>query len=154
MSKSLVVMRRTCDGDLAVRRIPVRKMMSQYMLLLYAPEVDEAGLAERWAEMPLWMEITENLRKAGLLIGYGPLNAVDTATTVRVRNGDVGITDGPFAVTKEVLVGYYLLNCSDLDEALRHAATLPTARYGSVEVRPMMEMSDIPSTEKAVSERT
>ena len=70
---------------------------------------------------------------------------METATTVRVRGGETELTDGPFAVTKEVLAGYYLLDCDDLDEALRHAARMPTARYGSVEVRPVMAMSEIPA---------
>lgn len=117
--------------------------MSQYMLLLYAPEADEAGEAGRRAEMPLWLELTDSLREAGLLVLNAPLRPVETATTVRVRGGEPEITDGPFAVTKEILAGFYLLDCADLDEALRHAARLPTARYGSVEVRPVMPMSEM-----------
>jgi hypothetical protein len=123
--------------------------MSQYMLLLYAPEVDEAGEAERWAELPLWFEVTESLREAGLLVANAPLHPVDTATTVRVRDSETEITDGPFAVTKEILAGYYLLECADLDEALRHAARLPTARYGSVEVRPIVDMNALPTPGQA-----
>jgi hypothetical protein len=123
------------------------------MLLLYAPEVDEAEQAERWAEMPEWLEITEGLREAGLLVANGPLHSVQTATTVRVRDGETALTDGPFAVTKEVLAGYYLLDCADLDEALRHAARLPTARYGSIEVRPMMDPSEIPMPGEAAAPR-
>jgi hypothetical protein len=127
--------------------------MSQYMLLLYAPEVDEAEQAERWAEMPEWLEITEGLREAGLLVANGPLHSVQAATTVRVRDGETALTDGPFAVTKEVLAGYYLLDCADLDEALRHAARLPTARYGSIEVRPMIDPSEIPMPGEAAAPR-
>ncbi len=117
--------------------------MPEYMLLLYAPETDEAGERERWAELPLWLEITESLRAAGVLIGNAPLHTVATATTVRVRQGEVELVDGPFATTKEVLAGYYLLRCADLDEALGHAARLPTARFGSVEVRPVMDAASI-----------
>ena len=65
---------------------------------------------------------------------------MDAATTVRVRNDETEIVDGPFAVTKEYLVGYFLLDCADLDEALKQAARVPLARYGSVEVRPVMDM--------------
>ena len=119
--------------------------MSRYMLLLYSPETDSAGERERWAEMPLWQELTEGLREAGLLVDNSPLHSVETATTVRIRGGETEITDGPFAVTKEVLAGYYILDCDGLDEALRHAARLPTARYGSVEVRPVMATSEIPA---------
>jgi hypothetical protein len=113
------------------------------MLLLYAPETDPGG--ERWAELPLWQELTEGLREAGLLVDNSPLHSVETATTVRVRGGETEITDGPFAVTKEVLAGYYILDCDGLDEALRHAARLPTARNGSVEVRPVMALSEMPA---------
>jgi hypothetical protein len=66
------------------------------------------------------------------------LRSVESATSVRVREGETEITDGPFAVTKEVLAGYYVLDCDDLDEALGHAARFPGARYGTVEVRPVM----------------
>jgi hypothetical protein len=120
--------------------------MPEYMLLLYAPEVDEAEpQQDRWAEMPLWLAVTESLRRAGLLVANGPLHPVASATTVRVRGDETELTDGPFAVTKEVLAGYYVLNCADLDEALHHAARMPTARHGSVEVRPIMDTSEIPA---------
>ena len=114
--------------------------MSQYMLLLYAPEVGPEERAKREAEMPLWLELNESLQQAGLLVASDRLHPVDAATTVRVRGGETEITDGPFAVTKKILVGYYLLDCSDLDEALKLAARLPLARYGSVEVRPIMKI--------------
>lgn len=112
--------------------------MPQYMMLLYA-EDEQAAQEQRWAEMPLWLELTEGLRRAGLLVSNGALHPPDMATTVRVRSGEAEITDGPFAVTKEYLVGYYVLECADLDEALRHAARFPTARHGSVEVRPIVD---------------
>ncbi|WP_329241118.1 YciI family protein [Actinoallomurus sp. NBC_01490] len=117
--------------------------MPEYMLLLYAPETEKPE--DRWADMSLWSEVTESLRKAGLLIANNPLHPVTSATTVRVRGGETELTDGPFAITKEVLAGYYVLNCADLDEALHHAARLPTARHGSVEVRPIMNTSEIPA---------
>jgi hypothetical protein len=123
--------------------------MSQYMLLLYTPAGDESEDRDRWAEMPLWQELTDSLRDAGLLVANAPLHPVTTATTVRVRGDRTGVTDGPFAVTKEVLAGYYVLECADLDEALRHATRFPTARYGSVEVRPVMAMTDIPAAGRA-----
>jgi hypothetical protein len=125
--------------------------MSQYMLLLYAPEVDEADQAERERELPLWQELTESLQEAGLLVATGRLHTVPSATTVRVRGGDAEITDGPFAVTKEILVGYFLLECRDLDEALRQAVRVPLARYGSVEVRPIMEMSELEARYEAAA---
>jgi hypothetical protein len=125
--------------------------MFQYMLLLYAPEVDEAEQAEHEAELPLWRELNESLREAGLLVTSGRLHPVPSATTVRVRGGDAEITDGPFAVTKEILGGYYVLECRDLDEALKHAARVPLARYGSVEVRPIMEMRELAALHEAAA---
>jgi hypothetical protein len=113
--------------------------MPRYMLLLYADEVDPAEMAERMAEMPVWNELTDSLREAGLLVGNGRLAPAGSATTVRVREGEAELTDGPFAVTKEILAGYYMLECADLDEAVRHAERIPLARYGSVEVRPIVD---------------
>jgi hypothetical protein len=114
--------------------------MPQYMLLLYSDDPGAEVQAERDAEMPLWIEFTESLREAGLLLSADRLHPVESATTVRVRNGQTEIVDGPFAATKEYLGGYFLLECADLDEALRHAARAPLAHYGSVEVRPVVEM--------------
>jgi hypothetical protein len=127
---------------LADARIVMGAAMPRYMLLLYADEVDEPTQAQRDAELPLWQELTESLREAGLLVSNSPLLGVDAATTVRVRDGAAEVVDGPFATTKEVLVGYYLLDCADLDEALALAARMPLARYGSVEVRPVADLGD------------
>ncbi|MGH8619405.1 MAG: YciI family protein [Burkholderiales bacterium] len=80
------------------------------------------------------------LRESGKLIAAEPLHPVQTATTVRVRNGKVSITDGPFAETKEQLAGFYLVDAKDLDEALAIAAKIPPARAGSIEVRPVREL--------------
>ncbi len=123
--------------------------MPEYMLLLYAPEVDEAERAERWAEMPLWDEVNASLQEAGVLVKHGPLRRVATATTVRVRGEETELTDGPFAVTKEVLVGYYVLDCADLDQVVGHASRLPLARYGSVEVRPIVADDEIPRPDRS-----
>jgi hypothetical protein len=121
--------------------------MSRYMLLLYAADGDEAERDRRWAEMPEWDEVTESMRAAAALVSNAALRSVDSATTVRVRHGEMELTDGPFAVTKEILAGYYLVECADLDEALRLAARLPMARYGSVEVRPVMTPDDVPPSD-------
>ena len=118
--------------------------MSRYLVLLYSPEDEESVERQRWAQLPLWLELTESLREAGLLVANGALHRTEAATTVRVRNGETEMTDGPFAVTKEVLAGFYVLDCDGLDEALRHAARFPTAQYGSVEVRPIIGPGDIP----------
>ena len=84
---------------------------------------------------------TEALRKSGHYIAAEALQPVHTATTVRVRNGKVSMTDGPFAETKEQLAGFYLIDARDLDEALFLASKIPPARAGSVEVRPVRELS-------------
>jgi hypothetical protein len=113
--------------------------MSEYMLLLYAEPTDDPAEQERRdSEMPVWMELYANLREQGVLVSTGRLHPVDVATTIRQRGSEPEIVDGPFAVTKEVLAGYYVLECADLDDALRHAKRIPLIRYGSVEVRPVM----------------
>jgi hypothetical protein len=112
--------------------------MSQYMLLVYEQEVDPAVQAERETELPLFLEFHRSLREAGLLVGVQRLHSPESATSVRVRDGEAEITDGPFAVTKEILAGYYIVECADLDEALKVAARVPAARWATIEVRPMM----------------
>jgi hypothetical protein len=112
--------------------------MSQYMLLVYEEELDPAEQAEREKVTPMLLELHAGLREAGLLGAVQRLHSTASATSVRVRGGEAEITDGPFAVTKEVLAGYYVLECADLDEALKQAARLPMARWGTVEVRPVM----------------
>jgi hypothetical protein len=112
--------------------------MSQYLLLVYEPEVDPPEQAERERQLPVLLELHDSLREAGLLVSVRRLHSTESATSVRVRDGQPEITDGPFAVTKEVLAGYYVLDCADLDEALRYAARLPMTRWGTVEVRPVM----------------
>ena len=116
--------------------------MSQYMLLVYQEEVDPAVQAEREQELPMFVELHRSLREAGLLVGVQRLHSTESATSVRVRDGETEITDGPFAVTKEVLAGYYILECADLDEALKQAARLPMARWGTIEVRPVMSADE------------
>lgn len=87
------------------------------------------------------MAYGESLRKSGRHIAAEALERVETATTLRVRNGKVAITDGPFAETKEQLAGFYLIDAEDLDDALQLAAKIPPARVGSIEVRPVRELS-------------
>jgi hypothetical protein len=112
--------------------------MSQYMLMVYEEEVDAATQAEREHVTPMLVELHASLREAGLLVDVHRLYSSESATSVRVRGGETEITDGPFAVTKEVLAGYYVLECADLDEALRQAARLPMAPWATIEVRPIM----------------
>ena len=114
----------------------------QYMFLIYSAEGSDPapGTPEFDQMMQGYHAFTEEVREAGIMREGAPLEPVDTATTVRVRNGAPNVVDGPFAETKEVLGGYYILECKDLDEATAYAAKIPTATYGSIEVRPVMEM--------------
>jgi len=84
----------------------------------------------------------DGFRQRGLLIAAEALQPVETATTVRVRNGKMSITDGPFAETKEQLAGFYLIEARDLNDAIQVAAKIPPAREGSVEVRPVRELDE------------
>jgi hypothetical protein len=86
------------------------------------------------------LAFSDELREKGIRLGGEALQPVDTATTVRVRNGKASITDGPFAETKEQLAGFYLIDAKDLDEAIQIAARIPPARVGSIEVRPVREL--------------
>src|SRR5215208_6452239 len=117
-------------------------VMSQYMLMVYEEEVDAAEQAEREHVTPMLVELHARLREAGLLVGVNRLRTTESATSVRVRDGQTEITDGPFAVTKEVLAGYYVLECADLDEALKQAARMPMARWATIEVRPVMSADE------------
>ena len=83
---------------------------------------------------------TNEVREAGIMKEGAPLQGSDTATTVRLRNGKADAVDGPFAETKEVLGGYYILDCENLDEAIAYAAKIPSAAHGSIEIRPVMSM--------------
>lgn len=113
-----------------------------YMLLLYsAPDAGPtAGSPEQAAEMPAWFAFSEALVEAGAMVAGDPLHGVETATTLRIRDGETLTTDGPFAETKEVLGGYYIIDVPDLDAATEWAAKVPLAPYGSVEIRPVMEL--------------
>jgi len=110
----------------------------RYMFLIYsneqAPENQDPGLG------PAYGVFTQEVNEKQVFRAGDPLQSVATATTVRVRNDNPLISDGPFAETKEQLGGYYILDCKDLDEALAYAAKIPSAKYGSIEVRPIMEM--------------
>jgi hypothetical protein len=83
----------------------------------------------------------DGLRGRGKLLAAEPLESTETATSVRVRNGRVAITDGPFAETKEQLAGFYLVDAADLDEAIQIASQIPPAREGTIEVRPVRELA-------------
>ena len=115
----------------------------RYMCLIYDNE-------QTWAKMPKpeadavmgeYFAFTEDIRNSGHYQAGEALQAVSTATTVRVRDGKLSTTDGPFAETKEYLGGFYLINARDLNEAIQIASRIPSARFGSVEVRPVVEFN-------------
>jgi hypothetical protein len=87
------------------------------------------------------MAFGQEIGESGHRLGGEALHPIDTATTVRVRNGAVSVTDGPFAETKELLAGFYLIEARDLNEAIRVASRIPPARVGSIEIRPVRELS-------------
>jgi hypothetical protein len=115
--------------------------MMHYLLLIYQDEVAHAqwSQGQMAAEYQAYNVYTEAAAKSGALLSGDALMPTSAATTVRVRNGKILTTDGPFAETKEQLGGYYLMNCKDLDEAIALAAKIPAAADGSIEIRPIME---------------
>lgn len=112
----------------------------KYLCLIYDSEKLIQGLPKPELDgiFGEYGAFTQDITKSGHYLGGNPLQPVHTATTVRVRNGKISTTDGPFAETKEQLGGYYLVEAKDLNEAIGLAARIPSARYGSIEVRPIM----------------
>ena len=107
----------------------------KYLCLVYLEQQKLHAVADREC-----LACGDGLRSSGVLIAAEPLHPVETATTVRVRNGKLSVTDGPFAETKEQLSGFYLIEARDLNEAIQVAAKIPPAREGSIEVRPVREL--------------
>jgi hypothetical protein len=114
----------------------------RYMLLIYASEAAFSHMTseERAAIMQGHSTFAQEVLRRGILTGGAPLQPTNTARTVRVRKGKTLVIDGPFAETKEQLAGTYILDCKSLEEAIELAAQIPDALYGSVEIRPLMEM--------------
>lgn len=113
----------------------------QYMLLIYgAPEAEPTyGTPEFATMMEGYAAFSARLNADGVIRGGEGLQGVETATSLRVRGGKVETMDGPFATTKEHLGGFYVIDVPDLDAALKYAAMIPSALYGTVEVRPLMD---------------
>jgi hypothetical protein len=111
----------------------------KYMLLMYANEsaVPQTAEDQQAVGPEVWFALMKDMQAAGVLLSNTGLSPSANATTVRVRAGKTLITDGPFAETHEQLGGFFLVECQDLDEALRWAEKIPHAKYGSVEVRPL-----------------
>jgi hypothetical protein len=120
----------------------------QYMLLIYSEPGSWESFSdeERNAMYQEYFSLSRRLRGEGKLVSSNELQPSSTATTVQVRDGDTDVTDGPFAETKEVLGGYYLIEADSLDEAIAWAAQIPSARHGKVEVRPVvMREAEVPA---------
>ena len=107
----------------------------KYVCLVYGTEEKMAQIQD--AEC---MDFGEELEARGQRLGGQALQPIHTATTVRVRDGEISVTDGPFAETKEQLAGFYLIEARDLNEAIRIASKIPPARIGSIEIRPVREL--------------
>ena len=116
----------------------------KYMLLVY---LDEQAMSESEREH-CYVEsaqLAQQLNSSGQYLDAGPLHPVSTATSVRVREGERLVTDGPFAETREQLGGYYVIEAGDLDAAIGIAERIPAARFGTVEIRPVMEIAGLPA---------
>jgi len=113
-----------------------------YLCLVYYDEKIMTSMSPReWDDLNQeCIACGEGLRESGHWLGGNALQPVETATTVRVRNGKISTTDGPFAETREQLAGFYLLQARDLNEAIALAGKIPPARYGSIEIRPVREL--------------
>src|SRR5450432_265035 len=134
---------KACDIKSRVRlgnKSPHTGEHMQYLLLIYEQESVWNAIQgeEKQKIYKQYMDLVRDMKKAGTYIGGHQLQPVATASTVRVRNGKKAVTDGPFAETKEQLGGYFLVEAKDLDEALAHAARIPGADIGSIEVRPVV----------------
>jgi hypothetical protein len=115
----------------------------KYMLLVY---LDEHALSESERE-DCYIEsaqLAQDLSTGGKYLSAGPLHPTATATSIRVRDGKRLVTDGPFAETREQLGGYYLIDATDLDEAMRIAERIPVAKMGTIEIRPVLEIEGLP----------
>jgi Uncharacterized protein conserved in bacteria len=111
----------------------------QYALLIYGEE--SSAEAERTSMVQDYAKLSGDLRREGKLLAGEELQPIGTATTVQVRNGDALVSDGPFAETKEALGGFYLIEADSLDEAIEWAGRIPSARFGTIEVRPVVDHS-------------
>ena len=116
----------------------------KYMLLIY---MDEQALsqAEREHCYQESAQFAQKLHDKGQFLGAAPLHPTSTATSVRIRDGKRLVTDGPFAETREQLGGYFLIDARDLDEAIDIAGQIPAGRYGTVEIRPVVEVPSLPA---------
>ena len=116
----------------------------RYMLLIYADEKNALTPAEREDCYVKSAQLAQEIQASGNYLAASPLHLTSTATSVKIRDNRRLVTDGPFAETREQLGGYFLINANNLDEAINIAARIPAAKWGTVEVRPVMEISGLP----------
>ena len=117
--------------------------MPQYMLLVYADPAKAAPAKEQEAMYAEWLNYTNALVTTGAMVSGAPLEGTASAKTIRVRGGDMQMSDGPFAETKEILGGYYLIDVPNMDEAVALAAKMPNLDNGTVEVRPVVVFPEV-----------
>jgi hypothetical protein len=124
----------------------------KYLLLIYAEgqAIDEAQRQECYVEST---QLANDLQSKGQFLAAAPLQPVTTATSVRMRDGKRLVTDGPFAETREHLGGYFLVDVKDLDQAIDVAGRIPAAHWGTVEIRPLIEIPDVPAYADQTSSR-
>jgi hypothetical protein len=131
------------DYPMSVAFTPNRRSLMKYLCLIYEEQrkAETMSKADGDEMMSEYYAFTEAIKRSGHYLGGEALQPVATATSVRVRHGKTTTTDGPFAETKEQLGGYYLIEGKDLNDAIQIAARIPSARFGTVEVRPVMEFN-------------
>jgi len=117
----------------------------KYMLLIYSDEqaLNEADMQHCYTESA---QFAQQLQASGQYLAAAPLHPTSSATSVRVRDGKRLVTDGPFAETREQFGGYFLIDATDLDEAITIAGRIPGARWGTIEIRPVVEIAGLPTT--------
>jgi hypothetical protein len=125
----------------------MEEQFMKYMLLIYSDEQawKESERQECYQESA---QLCHKLSEKGQYLAASPLQSVTTATSVQVRNGNRLVTDGPFAETREQLGGYFLVEAKNLDEAIEIAGQIPAAKKGTVEIRPVVEVANLPAVEQ------
>jgi hypothetical protein len=125
--------------------MPVEALEMQYMLLMYFDEnsLTESQRTQCYADSATY---ARQLHDGGRYVSAAPLHPTSTATSVRFREGEPVITDGPFAETREQLGGFFLINAANLDEAIEIAGQIPASRWGTVEIRPVIEVAGLPAS--------
>jgi hypothetical protein len=150
MSKTLFAIRLTCASLFALRQNGqhitgniLKENIMKYLALIYSAQGTgpTPGTPEFGEFMGGYQSATKTYQDDGVMLAGEALEDTATATSIRIRNGKTETMDGPFAETKEQLGGFYLFECANIDEAIKYASMIPTAKYGTIEVRPIMDYS-------------